>query len=76
MKTDKEIFDDWCINRYGHPINVPGHIENELNTYGFLKYKLNVRLNEFINKVIPKLLKPFFKAVEEYEAMKKWDKSI
>ena len=57
MKTNKEIFDDWCINRYGHPINVPGHIENELNTYGFLKYKCKIRIIELIDTIKQSIFK-------------------
>ena len=51
MKTDKEIFDDWCIIKYKHRLNYGPLIKFELNSYGFAQYKCKIRWKEFIDTI-------------------------
>ena len=59
MKTDKEIFDDFCYKTGIGPINSIYHMRMIENTYRFMTYHLSIRWSEFIDVLINSVKKVF-----------------
>lgn len=55
MKTDKEIFDNYCHLSGIGPINMYYYIKQIENTYQFQCYKIKIKFNEFIESIVKEL---------------------